>query len=225
MLNRIIYSMTWWTDGHLGGFHLCVTAADSESEHFRERLMMWSSAGISHIRLRDQYVSLNQVDGLQRKKGKKARETLKVRRLLLPSHHFEKTLKSKVKSHQGFWDWCEVNATITVFLALWEYEVFTNRREKTQSVISQLFLLDWCILRWRANWDFWESCVSHIFLKSKRSQYKLKLTNVSNKWTWNITENKETIYIQCREKVFCPLPVFIFGIFVTLKRFRSSNKF
>ncbi len=40
--------------------------------------MMWSSAGISHIRLRDQYVSLNQVDGLQRKKGKKPEKLLKL---------------------------------------------------------------------------------------------------------------------------------------------------
>lgn len=40
--------------------------------------MMWSSAGISHIRPRDQYISLNQVDGLQRKKGENPAKLLKL---------------------------------------------------------------------------------------------------------------------------------------------------
>ncbi len=35
-------------------------------------------AGISHIRLRDQYISLNQVDGQQRKKGEKPAKLLKL---------------------------------------------------------------------------------------------------------------------------------------------------
>lgn len=88
--------MKWWTDGHPDRFHLCVIVSDHKSSRLKERLTMPSSAGISHIRPRDQ-CSLFESAWWATILPHDPQPNRATSRLLSSSHHLDYTLKTKRK--------------------------------------------------------------------------------------------------------------------------------